>query len=461
MKKIFIFLPDGVGLKNFAHTKFYDEGKQLGNEVVFWNNTKFPLKNEFGYKEVKVPHNKSHFLSDLYKRAKIIIELRLNYKKTKNQSFLNYIRKGSNKGLKNRLKTIYVDILVKTNLSIKGLQKVLNKIYALERKSAYYDACKKQLIVERPDFILCTSQRSLLAIAPMLAANDLNIPTACFIFSWDNLPKATLLVEADYYFVWSNFMKEEMLFYAPHIKKEQIRVTGTPQFEPHQYHETYLSKEDFYTTHKLDKERHYVCFSGDDITTSPNDQYYLEDLVESISQLNQQGYNLGIIFRKCPVDFSKRYDFVIEKYPDIVKVISPKWSQKGEGWNAIMPLKEDLALLTNTCKHSFLILNIGSSMIFDGVNHNTLCAYFNYNTQKRTTDKWHIEKIYKYIHFQSMPNKGAVLWINDKSQIKDVLLKALQDRCDLKSAKEWYNIINQEPQNEASNRMWHAIKNIL
>jgi hypothetical protein len=36
------------------------------------------------------------------------------------------------------------------------------------------------------------------------AAQELGIPTATFIFSWDNLPKATLVLEPDYYFVWSD-----------------------------------------------------------------------------------------------------------------------------------------------------------------------------------------------------------------------------------------------------------------
>jgi hypothetical protein len=33
----------------------------------------------------------------------------------------------------------------------------------------------------------------------LLAAQQLGIPTATFIFSWDNLLKATMVVETDYY----------------------------------------------------------------------------------------------------------------------------------------------------------------------------------------------------------------------------------------------------------------------
>ena len=40
-KKVFIFLPDGVGLRNFALTQFKEIGEQKGYEIVYWNNTVF------------------------------------------------------------------------------------------------------------------------------------------------------------------------------------------------------------------------------------------------------------------------------------------------------------------------------------------------------------------------------------------------------------------------------------
>ena len=53
-KKVFIFLPDGVGLRNFAFTQFKDIGAEKGYEIVYWNNTVFSLKEELGYEEVKI-----------------------------------------------------------------------------------------------------------------------------------------------------------------------------------------------------------------------------------------------------------------------------------------------------------------------------------------------------------------------------------------------------------------------
>ncbi|MFC2109190.1 UDP-glycosyltransferase, partial [Bacteroidota bacterium] len=62
MKKIFVFLPDGVGLRNFAFTKFNDVGELNKLETVYWNNTDFDLSS-IGLKEIKIKNSKSTALS--------------------------------------------------------------------------------------------------------------------------------------------------------------------------------------------------------------------------------------------------------------------------------------------------------------------------------------------------------------------------------------------------------------
>jgi hypothetical protein len=74
--KIFILLPDGVGLRNFAYSNFNDIGKEQGFNVIFWNNTPFDL-TELGFKEIKIQNSKSHPLTETYKNARKQIELNL------------------------------------------------------------------------------------------------------------------------------------------------------------------------------------------------------------------------------------------------------------------------------------------------------------------------------------------------------------------------------------------------
>ena len=105
----------------------------------------------------------------------------------------------------------------------------------------------------------------------------------------------------------------------------KILVTGTPQFQVHFDPELRIPEPEFYSRYDLKKNRKYLCFSGDDVTTSPGDQVYLKDVAMAVKDLNRKGHNIGIIFRRAPVDFSKRYDKILDEFKDIIVPIVPAW----------------------------------------------------------------------------------------------------------------------------------------
>ncbi|MBW4360377.1 UDP-glycosyltransferase [Flavobacterium taihuense] len=461
-KNIFIFLPDGVGLRNFAFTDFKNIGEKRGYAITYWNNTPFSIAEKIGFKEVKIENTSLHPLTTIYTRARKRMELNFFDKKFKETVYNTYNFPQSYQGIKNAAKSLMVDVFTTFGSNEKGITCVREKIKKLERTTTKYQDCKKQLEAHKPDFVFCTNQRPTQALAPVLAAQDLGIPTATFIFSWDNLPKATTLVETDYYFVWSEHMKEEVLLYCPYVNENQVFVTGTPQFESHFDKSLLLSKEAFFETYQLENNKKYICFSGDDIVTSPLDQYYLEDLALSVRDLNKKGYSLGIIYRKCPVDFTDRYEAILKKYQDVIVSIDPLWSPVGKSWNEIMPTKEDFALQSNICEHTEFVANIASSMVFDFVAHNKSCLFFDYEQPQLKKGIRDIGQNYNYIHFRSMPSKEAALWIRKKSD----LTLTIKDILDGKSSsvvdgKKWFDkIVGMNP-TKASVEIWDTIDFIL
>lgn len=460
-KKIFILLPDGVGLRNFAFTDFHQIGVDLGFHITFWNSTLFNLSN-LGFEEIKIENPKLHPSTDLYKRAQIQIELNQNIIRSNNSIYDSYRFPFTQKTVRQIIKTKVQKWIIFSHNSKNGLQRLKNSIKKNERKTKHYFESIETLKKHNPDIVFCTNQRVTTAVSPILAAQDLGIPTATFIFSWDNLPKGTKIIDTDYYFVWSNHMKAELLYYYPDINENQIFVTGTPQFEPHFDKKLIVPKDQFFEEFNLDNNKKYICFSGDDETTSPNDQYYLLDLAKAIKELNLKGFNLGIIFRRCPVDFSNRYDKILDEYSDIIKSINPRWEKISSNWDSILPLKDDISLLVNTINYSECVVNIASSMVFDFVAFNKPCAYLNYEIKESQFPKWSAKKIYNFIHFKSMPNKNAVFWVNQSDDIKNTIESMLNQEIDIvKNAKKWFEVINHHPVEQSSNRIWNAIDTII
>ena len=457
--KIFILLPDGVGLRNFAYSSFYEIGQKKEFDVVFWNNTLFPLES-LGYNEIKITKAKAHPFTDIFKVVKIQVTLNQFAKKTNDVVYNFYKFPFSYKNFKAAIKSIICNFLIKTNSSDKGLARLNDKINKAERKTLYYLQSKETLERERPSMVFCTNQRQILSVAPLLAAKDLNIPTASFIFSWDNLPKATMIVETDYYFVWSQFMKDEILFYYPTINENQIIITGTPQFEMHFDKTKLLDKDTFFYNYGLDPSKKYICFSGDDFTSSPDDEKYLEDLALAVKRLNNKNNNFGVIFRRSPVDFSKRYDVVLQKYSDIITSIDPLWKPLTSHWNTILPTKEDDTIFSSLAEYTELVVNLGSSTIFDFVAHKKPCGYFRYNQKDKVNKKWDIFKCYRFVHFRSMFSKKSVFWLDSpediESKLEQILVK--EGTIIVQNAQKWFEIINQHPPEKASERIWSAIE---
>lgn len=460
-KKIFLLLPDGVGLRNFAYSKFNEIGAKRNFNIVFWNKTVFPIQS-LGFKEIKFQFIKLHPLTDILKIVKNRVSLNLFIKKTNDSIYESYKFNFRYKTIKVSIKYLMATVLIGIFSNKKGLAFLDKSINYFERKTHYYKYCKEILKAEKPDMVFSTSQRHIQSVAPLLAAKDLKIPTAAFIFSWDNLPKATMVTDTDYYFVWSDYMKSELLFYYPNIKENQIIVTGTPQFEIHFEKEYLLTREDFFKAHALDLNKKYICFSGDDITTSPDDPKYLEDLALAVERLNQKGHNLGIIFRRCPVDFSKRYDAVLEKYSGMIVPIDPLWKPFSEYWDTILPTKEDGILFSNIAEHSEMVVNLGSTTVFDFVSHNKPCGYFRYNQKEQLDPNWDIFRCYKFVHFRSMVSEDAVIYLDSPAaidgKIENVLNKKHQ--LNLDEANKWFQTINQFPPQQASERIWDAINQI-
>mgnify|MGYP003556617931 FL=1 len=125
--KLFILLPDGVGLRNFAFTNFHKNAKERGLNIVFWNNTPFDLK-ALQYNEIRIENAKAHPLTNILKIAQTRIELALSIKKSKDLVYNSYKFPFSYKDLRNFVINICVHGLIFLYKSEKGLAKIRKEI---------------------------------------------------------------------------------------------------------------------------------------------------------------------------------------------------------------------------------------------------------------------------------------------------------------------------------------------
>ena len=448
--KILLLFPDGVGIRNYLYSNVFNH---LEEDLVLFHNFDPETINAIQQnillkEEMTIPDYRESVKEKFLRELICLSRLYYNNSKVNNPTLL--------KNWNWNQKTFYKKIFYKTIEFLAPLLKQYSSILNLEKRyqkairtNSFYKEIKDILKKTQPSVVFCSHQRALKAAPIFAAAEDLGIKTTTVIYSWDNLPKARMAIKADHYLVWSENMKQELNLYYPEIDSDQINVTGTPQFEFYEDSANIISKEVFYDTYDLDSNKKIICFSGDDTKTSPDDPKYLRDIAEEITKANLQ-YEYQILLRRCPVDFSGRFDSVVSEYKDLIKEAPPLWYFSAfKEWNSVYPSFEDVKLLVSTAFYADVVVNVGSTMAFDFGMFNKPGVFINYDQKNKTVEGWSVKTIYNYQHFRSMPNTDAVLWLNNKEEIVDKIIYRKEWKS-FESLIKWSEIVIGQKNDKAS-----------
>jgi hypothetical protein len=431
--KIVLLVPDGVAVRNYIYSDFIKELHQANFEVILYHQIPIPalqeiqnIQGDFISEYRIIPNFKEGILSRIARESCAYARLLYNAKTLKNKTILQFWNGNS---------TSYKRVLLLRISELLGLciSKRYSWILKIEKE---YDASilnnsatklvETELAKLKPDYILNLHQRAVTTAPIIAAAKNLKIKNGTVIFSWDNIPKARLISRYDSYFVWSDLMKLELETVYPEIKSINIKVVGTPQFEFYFNDKFQLTKQDFFATYNLDSNKRTVCFSAND-ASSPYEAQYLEDLCEEISKIEEVNQP-QILFRRCPVDLSSRFDSVMNKYPNLLFPIHPDWriaSSDQNTFTEIYPSFLDIGLLVNTVLHSDVVVNLGSTMAHDFAVFNKPCLYLNYDPIENSSFK--VKDVFDFQHFRSMQNLNAVGWINSKEEFQDKIQRAINN----------------------------------
>ena len=451
--KILLLFPDGVGIRNYLYSEVF---KNTEEELILFHN--FDIETETDIKKLsgisqalKIPLYKESLKEKFLRELICLSRLKHNLGITKNDTILTNWKSSHNSFSK---KIFYKAIectapFVKKYNSILYLEK---KYQIAIRENPFYFEIKDILQELKPNKLFCSHQRGLQCATVFAAAKDLSVETTTVIYSWDNLPKARMALRADNYLVWSEYMKAEMKLYYPEIQQLKVYITGTPQFECYENPKNIISKEDFYNRYDLDLTKKIICYSGDDVLTSPDDPEYLEDIATEIIKAGLDS-EYQILLRRCPVDLSGRFDTIIHKYSNLIKEAPPLWFfKKATDWSMVYPSREDVSLLVSTTYYSDVVVNVGSTMAFDFAMFDKPCVFINYDQKKKINTNWSTKIIYQFQHFRSMPNSNAVFWLDSKAEIINVLKNALSSKRNY-DMKKWQDIVlgnNKETSKEIS-----------
>lgn len=421
-----VVITDGVGYRNYVLSSFLSEVAKKYKKVYIYSGLPkrcydlelIPNNIEIIDLEPYLETNKVWFYRKLKEVAHMF--LHRDFYGINDNLIRGYPKTNTKRSI--IIKSIYkIASVFHSEKTIQFYEKIQFRVF---RKDPIYIDYKSLLKKHFPSQLFFTHQRPPYLAPLLVAAKQLKIPSTAFIFSWDNLAsKGRMLGTFDNYLVWSKLMHDEMIYFYPEVKKSQIKVVGTPQFEPYILDKYAVSKDDFLTKFSLDIHKKIICYSCADADIGRNDETHIRAILSFISKRN----DLQLLVRTSPAEDGKRFEKLKNEFPEVVWNF-PKWflSREGhaEAWSQRLPLLEDVVDLKSILKYSDVNVNMLSTMsldfmLFDKPVVNTV---FGNKANKLYDD----QRFLNFKHYEYVIKSKAVTIAKNEKELHKFLQEAIE-----------------------------------
>ncbi len=276
---------------------------------------------------------------------------------------------------------------------------------------------------------------SAMAIDAVHAARSLGIPTATFLFSWDNLTsQGRIIPEYDFYLVWNESIREQLLALYPATEPENVFVTGTPQFDFHFRPENHWTRREFCERVGADPARPIVVYTTGTPGLMPGEPAIVEGLARILRTMTSFGPP-QLLVRVYAKDTTGRFEEFRRRNPDVLMPQvhwNPRW---------FTPEPEDAAMLTNTLRHAAAGVNVASTISLELCMFDKPVINIGYNPPGagkgarkgarkgagKGTGTVPVDFLgfYDYEHYRPVTASGAVDVVTSEEKLEKSLLSAL------------------------------------
>ena len=303
------------------------------------------------------------------------------------------------------------------------------------RPTRDFDKLFKRL---EPDLVFnCSHIHGPQADLPMQVASVLKIPTSVFVFSWDNLTsRSRIFPNYDYYLMWNNSMKNQLLnLYEPDIRRHNVKVTGTPQFDFHFNKKFFWSKEKTFQEVGLDPSRPFILYSTGQASDFPDEHKFVNLIIDHI-KVNEPDIRPQLIVRTYIKGNSQEMLSMAEKYNNDRDIFFPPIMWDGK-WT--MPLKEDLYIYTNLLRYTTIGINAASTVTLELMMYGKPVINLGFEPPGSNLPHWsRFSRHVQYEHYKPIVSSGGVMVARSKKELISMLDEGLKNPQKQKNEQETF-----------------------
>jgi hypothetical protein len=276
----------------------------------------------------------------------------------------------------------------------------------------------------KPDLVFnCSHIHGWAGELEVKIAHRLGIPTAGFIFSWDNLTsRSRIFVPYDYYFVWHEGMRQQLLSIYPRTQPDCVFITGTPQFDFLFKPEFWLTREELCRQIGADPQRPFVLYTTG-ITKHFPEEHRTVALVAELLQKMDISPRPQLVVRTYVKGTSLEMKALAEQ--NLPGVIFPPvhWEEK---W--FTPMVEDLSIYTGLMRYTSLGINAASTVSLELMMHDKPVLNLGFDPPGSKIPhhlRWsrHID----FDHYRPVAESGAVMVARSEDEVEKMLRKGLTE----------------------------------
>ena len=309
-----------------------------------------------------------------------------------------------------------------------GRRVVLEGLTKVERAATYKyrptDQFDKLFAEIKPDLVFNASHiHGFAGELPARVAHAMGIPTAGFVFSWDNLTsRSRILVPYDYYLVWSPDQKKLLLKTYPRTNPDNVFVTGTPQMDFHFKPEYVLSREELSKRIGIDPSRPFILWTTGINTHFPDEHKHILNAIELMKQLDISP-RPQLVVRVYAKGASKEMkELAQQKIPDVA--FPPvEWDPV-----RLMPQPEDLYTYTNQVRHAALSINAASTVTLEFLLLDKPVINLDFDPPGTDLHPAHgYARHIRFDHFLPVAESGATMVAKSSEDLKRFIERGLKE----------------------------------
>ena len=290
------------------------------------------------------------------------------------------------------------------------------------RPTRYFDNLFEEL---NPNLVFnCSHIHGTKADLPMRVASGKRIPTAVFIFSWDNLTsRSRIFPPYDHYLLWNEKMAHQLIeLYSSEINRDQVHVAGSPQFDFHFNPKFQWEKQKLFNEIGLDMNRPYILY-----TTGMDSDFHKEDrivekVIEFIKELEIK-IRPQIVIRTYIKGTSKEMLLLADKYKKDEDVFFPPIL-----WDPIwvMPLNHDLYVYTNLIRYTDIGINAASTVSLELMMFKKLAINIGFEPPGSDLPDWcRFSRHVDYEHYRPVVLSGGVIVTRSIKELNEHVFQSL------------------------------------